>query len=126
MEDLLRRDKPGSRRVWGLGETEVKQTIIIRGAASLSTAIQKLSGIPLNKPWILTVEEMQSTRSVMQNSRLWAILTDIAEQLPDENGKHYSPETWLSFFKSKFLGKDTMVVDGAVHLVESAARNSRS
>lgn len=57
-------------------------------------------------------------RSIQQNSRLWAILTDISEQLPDENGKHYSPETWLSFFKARFLGKDTMIVDGEVHLVE--------
>lgn len=96
----------------------MKQTIIIRGAASLSAAIQKLSGIPLNKPWVLTVEEMQSTRSIEQNRRYWAVLTDIADQLPDETGKFYSPETWHEWAKAKFLGKDTIIIDGEPTLVQ--------
>ena len=101
----------------------MSQTLIIRGAKSLSDALSKLSGLPLNKPWVLTVDEMKSKRSVEQNSRLWAILTDIAEQLPDEDGKHYSPETWLSFFKAQILGKDTMIVDGNFHLVDKRSSN---
>lgn len=96
----------------------MKQTLIIRGAASLSNAISKLAGLPLDKPWVLTVEYLDRKRSIEQNARMWAILTHVSDQIADENEKKYSPETWLSFFKGQFLGKDTMVIDGQVHLVE--------
>lgn len=96
----------------------MKQTLIIRNPASLSNAIQKLSGLPLEKPWVLTVEYLDRKRSIEQNARLWAILTNVSDQIADETGKKYSPETWLSFFKAEFLGKDTMVIDGKVRLVE--------
>lgn len=96
----------------------MSQTLIIRGAKSLSNALLRLAGLPLDRPWAITVEYLDRKRSIEQNARLWAILTHVSEQIADENGKKYSPETWLSFFKSKILGKDTMVVDGELHLVE--------
>lgn len=96
----------------------MSQTIIIRGAASLSDALAKLAGLPLDRPWALTVERLDRKRSLQQNARLWAILTHVSDQVADEEGKKYSPETWMSFFKSKFLGKRAISVDGELHLVE--------
>lgn len=65
----------------------------------------------------IEIREYKAKRSRDQNALMWAVLTDIAKQLPDESGKYYSPETWHEYFKATILGKDSIIVDGAPHLV---------
>lgn len=86
-------------------------------------ALRKELNTPSPVKRIVTVDEYKPKRSLEQNARLWAILTHIAEQVPDENGRMYSPETWLEFFKGRFLGKDVIVVDGETSVV--AKRSSK-
>jgi len=59
-------------------------------------------------------------RSIEQNARYWAILNDIADQLKPD-GREYSPEVWHEYFKSKFIGKDTVEVNGDVVLVPKSS-----
>ena len=62
----------------------------------------------------------KAKRSHEQNNLLWAVLTDISTQLPDETGKHYSPEIWHNYFKAIILGKDSIVIDGKPELVQKS------
>lgn len=66
---------------------------------------------------IVEVRPYGRSRSLEQNARYWAILTDIAEQVKP-NGQEYSPETFHEYFKAKFLGKDTLIIDGDPVLVQ--------
>jgi hypothetical protein len=43
------------------------------------------------------VEFKEAKRSISQNDRMWAMLTDVATQL-DWHGQHYSPDDWKDFF----------------------------
>ena len=39
----------------------------------------------------------ERTRTLEQNSQLWALLTEFAQQV-DHNGRKYQPDEWLSIF----------------------------
>jgi hypothetical protein len=41
--------------------------------------------------WVVTIKE--PTRSLDQNARMWAMLTDISQQCTID-GKHYTPDEW--------------------------------
>ena len=77
-----------------------------------------------DKKLIFEVREYKRERSLEQNARYWAILTDIAEQVKPED-REFAPETWHEFFKAKFLGKDTMVIDGEPVLVQRTTTKLR-
>ena len=83
--------------------------------ASRRSLYERLKQLPPGR-YTVEIKEYGRKRSVDQNNRYWAILTDIAEQVKPE-GKEYSPETWHEYFKARFLGKDTMVIDGELVLV---------
>lgn len=72
--------------------------------------------------WRVDIAEQKRRRSVEQNARHWALLTCISDQFRDEIGRQYSPETWHEYFKAKFLGKDTVIVDGDVLLVPKESK----
>lgn len=76
-----------------------------------------------DKKLVFEVKEYGRKRSVEQNNRYWAILTDIAEQVKPD--REYSPETWHEYFKAKFIGKDTMIIDGEPVLVQKTTTNLR-
>ncbi|MFM0439250.1 recombination protein NinB [Paraburkholderia strydomiana] len=58
----------------------------------------------IGQPLVVTVEAYQAKRSGEQNRRLWALLTDIAEQAVID-GKRFSKEAWFEHFKSEFAPK---------------------
>src|SRR5690606_24825370 len=70
----------------------------------------------LEGDYLVTIEQNRRTRSLAQNARYWVILTFIASQVKP-NGQEYSPEVWHEYFKAKFLGKDTYLIDGDAILV---------
>lgn len=86
----------------------MKSFILPHGKQSLDTFFSKL---PEGQRFKVTVEEYKSKRSLEQNARYWVILTQISEQVTDENERKYSPEVWHEFFKAKFLGKDAVIID---------------
>ena len=57
--------------------------------------------------YIVTIRE--PTRSLDQNARLWAMLTDISRAMPD--GRRHTPEDWKSIFMNA-AGWDVQFVDG--------------
>lgn len=82
---------------------------------------QTLNELDKGKRWKVTVELYQKTRSVDQNSRYWALLNDISEQVIVQ-GQNYATEVWHEYFRSKFLGKDVFLVDGEPMPVTKSTR----
>lgn len=72
-----------------------KRTVILSGLVPRRTAAQYLADAP--DGWVMTLAP--KTRSVEQNSRLWAMLGDIARQV-DWYGKKLSPEDWKHVFSA--------------------------
>ena len=57
--------------------------------------------------YIVTIKE--PTRSLDQNARLWAMLTDISKAMPD--GRRHTPEDWKAIFMNA-AGWEVQFVDG--------------
>jgi len=70
----------------------------------------------------LEIKPYKRKRTVSQNSRYWAILTEIAQQLKP-NDQEYSPETWHEYFKAKMIGKDTILIDGEAEVIAKSSAN---
>jgi hypothetical protein len=58
----------------------------------------------IGQPLVVSVDAFQAKRSSQANARLWAILTDIAEQAVID-GKRFSKEAWFEHFKSEYAPK---------------------
>lgn len=58
----------------------------------------------IGQPLVVTVEAYQAKRSGEQNRRLWAILSDVAEQAVVD-GKRFSKDAWFEYFKGQFAPK---------------------
>lgn len=82
-------------------------------------AIEAVHDVP--DGYVVTIT--QATRSVLQNSALWAALTDVAEQVP-WHGDKLSAEAWKHVFSASLKKQD--VVPG-LHgdFVVIGARTSR-
>ena len=61
------------------------------------------------KPLAVTVAPYKARRTVDQNARLHAILTEIAEQAW-VNGQQFAMESWKEFFKRRVLGPEEWVL----------------
>ena len=70
------------------------QTVIIRGPAQRILAKAIIDAAPVGA--VVTVKE--AGRSLPQNARLWAILSDIARAKPE--GRTMPPEAWKAAFMS--------------------------
>lgn len=58
-------------------------------------------------PCRVTVEEHKPSRSVEQNARYWALLTEISQQAPSSmGGEWHSPEVWHEYCAKRFLGME--------------------
>jgi hypothetical protein len=75
----------------------------------------------------LTLEVKPETRSDLQNRRMWAMLTDISQQV-DWHGIRLSPEDWKAIFTAAM--KKARIVPGLdggfVVLAQSSSRMSRT
>lgn len=68
-------------------------TVILNNAMDREKAIAWIRKAPHN--CIVTFKK--SLRTPPQNDRMWAMLTDVAQQVT-HNGKRYSPEQWKCLF----------------------------
>ena len=54
------------------------------------------------------VELKEPKRTLPQNARLWACLTEVSEQL-EHHGQYYTPEIWKRIFLHAF-GKESLMI----------------
>jgi len=60
-----------------------------------------------NGPVAVTYEPAKSSRSIEQNARYWALLTEISQQGPSAmGGEWHSPEVWHEYCAKRFLGME--------------------
>ena len=58
-----------------------------------------------SRRWVLSIKP--ETRSLQQNARLWAMLTDISQQV-DWYGRKLSPENWKHVFSAALKKQDVV------------------
>lgn len=68
------------------------QTVILHGTSQKAFAISLIENAPPDA--VLTIRE--ATRTVDQNSKLWAMLSDVSRAMPD--GRRHVPEVWKTLF----------------------------
>lgn len=83
-----------------------RATVIIKDNAARKTAAHWLSKAPMGT----VVEFRRSKRSVDQNARMWAMLTDVARQLK-WHGERLETDEWKVLFLDA-LGRESRVVPG--------------
>ncbi|AOI76087.1 recombination protein NinB [Burkholderia sp. NRF60-BP8] len=73
---------------------------------ALVSYIKSLAGpmAAAGKPLMVTVDEYQAKRSGEQNRLLWALLTEIAEQVELE-GKRFAKEAWYAHYLDLYAPK---------------------
>lgn len=77
-----------------------------------------------NSPHGYVVEIKEKTRSLEQNSLLWALLTDVSRQV-DWYGRRLSPENWKNVFSAALKKQDVVPNidgDGFVVLGQSTSK----
>ena len=100
-----------------------KRVIVIRDDMRRQRALDVIRELKIDSDHLceVIVKPYKKKRSVEQNARHWAILTQISDQWEQKTGNKYSPETWHEFFKTTFIGKDTIIVDGSPHLISKTS-----
>lgn len=70
----------------------MSQTVILRGPSQRAFAKGLIDRAPADA--VVTIKA--ATRSVEQNDKMWAMLSDISRAKPE--GRHWTPETWKAAF----------------------------
>ena len=71
----------------------MKQTYIIRNEHIRQNAIEFIRRLPLDPLYEATIKEVKSIRTLEQNSKMWAMLSDISRQVV-WHGQKLHPEEW--------------------------------
>lgn len=69
---------------------------------NLENFISKVKALDLSQGYVANVTVKKQSRSLTQNNLMWAVLTEISNQL-ELAGKKYSPEAWHEYFKRDYL-----------------------
>jgi hypothetical protein len=70
----------------------MSQTVILHGNSQKAFAVSLIEKAPPGA--VLTIRE--AGRSVDQNSKLWAMLSDVSRAMP--SGRRHTPEVWKTLF----------------------------
>ncbi len=100
-----------------------KQYFILAHDTARQMAIQAI----INAPDGYVVMIQENTRSLDQNSKLWALLTDVSRQV-EWYGRKLSPEDWKHVFSSALKKQDVVPNidgDGFVVLGQSTSKMSK-
>ena len=81
------------------------------------SAIRLLLSLPIDadKPFVMQIKA--KTRSLEQNAKLWACLTDVSNQV-NWHGRKLSPESWKCVFSASLKAQDVVPnIDGTGFVV---------
>lgn len=100
-----------------------KQYFILAHDTARQMAMQAIKNSP--DGYVVMIQE--STRSLDQNSKLWALLTDVSRQV-EWYGRKLNPEDWKHVFSSALRKQDVVPNidgDGFVVLGQSTSKMSK-
>lgn len=84
----------------------------LRSPEIRSRACQLVAGLPVDQDKPLVIEIKELTRTLAQNSMLWACLTDIAEQV-NWHGRKLSKEDWKHVLSASLYQQEVVPnIDG--------------
>lgn len=75
----------------------MKHEIIIVSEEHRQRAILMIECLPLDPVHKVTIQEFKRTRNAEQNAKMWAVLTDISDQV-DWYGQKLTKENWKDVF----------------------------
>lgn len=81
----------------------MRYLLVIRNESDRTKALEWVKKIPFG--WRLEVKETK--RTVPQNDRMWAMLTEVSTQL-EWHGQRYTPEQWKDYFMHALGGGSFM------------------
>lgn len=82
-----------------------RAVLILGGKAQRDRATAWIANAPINT----RVEFREPKRSLPQNDRMWAMLTDIAKQRPNHNGVRMTADLWKAVFMQNLGAEMTML-----------------
>ena len=82
-----------------------RAVLILGGKAQRDRAPAWIANAPINT----RVEFREPKRSLPQNDRMWAMLTDIAKQRPNHNGAKMTADLWKAVFMQALGAEMTML-----------------
>ena len=89
-----------------------KQTLIIRTDQIRARAVHIINGLPLEPIYKVVISEAVAIRNLEQNAKMWAMLTDISDQVV-WYGQKLTKENWKDIITASYK-KQTAVpgIDG--------------
>ena len=100
-----------------------KQTFFLRNEQVRRNLIDAINNLPVNpaSPLVVTIQE--KTRTLEQNSKLWATLSDVSEQV-NWHGRTLTSEEWKWVFTAALKKQDVVpgLDGGFVVLGQSTSR----
>jgi hypothetical protein len=91
----------------------MKRRFVLAHRTARANAVECVASAP--DGWVITVQP--PTRSLQSNARMWALLTEVAEQVV-WHGRKLSPESWKHVFSAALKKQDVVPnIDGTGFVV---------
>ncbi len=97
---------------------------LLRNPTIRDNAINAIRNLPTDSDRPLVIEIKELTRSLDQNSKLWAVLGDVSRQV-EWHGRKLSSESWKNIFTAALIKQDVvpnLSGDGFVVLGQSTSK----
>ena len=84
-----------------------KKTIILREQRNKDYAIRCIAALPFDPVHQIRITQAQSERSLDQNAKMWAMLSDISKQVI-WYGKKLTKHVWKAIFSASLKDQETV------------------
>ena len=104
----------------------MKQQYLLRNTNIRTNAINAINQLQLDEKRPVVIEIKDMTRSLDQNSKLWAVLGDVSRQV-EWHGRKLTSESWKHIFTAALVKQDVvpnLAGDGFVVLGQSTSKMS--
>ncbi|UQI38530.1 recombination protein NinB [Citrobacter freundii] len=102
----------------------MKQQFLLRNTNIRANAINAINQLQIDEKRPVVIEIKEMTRSIDQNSKLWAILGDVSSQV-EWHGRKLSSESWKHIFTAALVKQEVvpnLSGDGFVVLGQSTSK----
>ena len=85
----------------------MSKTYIIRDERIRANAINLIRDLPTSPLYQVVISEVKSIRTLEQNAKMWAMLTDVSRQV-EWYGMYLRPEEWKDMATAALKGQKTV------------------
>ena len=80
----------------------MEKTFVLHSQQHKQSAINFITRLSLEELHEVSIKPHEKTRTLEQNKRLWALLQEVSDHIPDENGELHGREYWHFRLRSEF------------------------